>query len=257
MPALFCRARSRPLLSVLLAALALSAVSPAASASALTAGSAPGGAPVSISAADDGPATVTVPVRVTAATDFGDTVLISGSTAELGAWDPARAVPLATDSGSYPSWSAELHLPPGGQVQYKYLKRSPGGSVTWEDVPDRSVLVSPGGTTALDDRWNTPDGNPLITVFSAKADTIYGQSLYVTGNLAELGAWDPAKAIPLTTSRRVYPQWTGFASLPPNTAVAYKYLKRNPDGSVAWEAGPNHTATTPPTGTFTINDTWQ
>lgn len=98
---------------------------------------------------------------------------------------------------------------------------------------------------------------PLTAVFHVTAATRWGQTLYVTGSPAELGAWDPAGAVPLTTSATVNPQWTGFASLPPNTTVQYKYLRKDADGSVTWEDGPNRSTTTPPTGTVTVADTWR
>ncbi|WP_354637846.1 CBM20 domain-containing protein [Kitasatospora camelliae] len=195
--------------------------------------------------------------EVAADTAYGETVLVSGSTAELGAWDPERAVPLSTSPGSYPRWSAEVALPPGGQIQYKYLRRSPSGAIVWESVPDRSAYLSPTGAITLDDRWNVAGGQPVVTVFNAAVDTRWGQEVYVTGDLAELGGWDPAKAVRLTTGAFVYPEWTGFASLPPNTAVRYKYLTKSADGVVTWEDGPDRTATTPPTGTFTVRDAWR
>ncbi|WP_030277506.1 carbohydrate-binding module family 20 domain-containing protein [Streptomyces sp. NRRL B-24484] len=199
-----------------------------------------------------------VHLQVTAATEYGDTVLVSGSTAELGAWDPAKAVPLTTDARSYPTWSVDLLLPPGGQLTYKYLKRTAAGTLEWEAIPDRSVYLSgTGGETTLTDRWNVTGEHPLTAVFTVRATTTWGQSLYVSGDLAELGAWDPAKAVPLSTSYAVYPEWTGIVSLPPNTAVRYKLLKKDADGTVTWEDGPNHATVTPPTGTLVLHDGWR
>ncbi|MCU7820972.1 CBM20 domain-containing protein [Kitasatospora sp. DSM 101779] len=236
--------RLRPLLMLpaLVTALIVALLGPAATARAATGGAL--GTPVHL--------------QVTAATEYGDTVLVSGSTAELGAWDPARAVPLTTDARSYPTWSVDLLLPPGGQLAYKYLTRTATGAVEWEAIPNRAVYLSgSGGGTTLEDRWNVTGEHPLTAVFTAIATTTWGQSLYVSGDLAELGAWDPAKAVPLSTSYAVYPEWTGFAELPPNTAVRYKLLKKNPDGTVAWEDGPNHATVTPPTGTLVLHDSWR
>ncbi|MEV8099723.1 carbohydrate-binding module family 20 domain-containing protein [Kitasatospora sp. NPDC085879] len=198
-----------------------------------------------------------VHLRVTVGTEYGDTVLVSGSTAELGAWDPAKAVPLTTDARSYPTWSADLLLPPGGQLTYKYLRRTAAGAVEWESIPNRSVYLPGSSGTTLDDRWNVTGEHPLTAVFNATADTTLGQNLYVSGDLAELGAWDPTKAVPLTTSYAVYPEWTGIAALPPNTAVRYKFLKKGPDGTVIWEDGPNRATVTPPTGTMALHDSWR
>ncbi len=81
-------------------------------------------------------------------------------------------------------------------MQYKYIKRSPTGTLTWESIPNRTLTVSqdaPGN----DDRWNV---SPATVTFQATATTDWGQNLYVTGNLPDLGSWDPAKALPLTTA---------------------------------------------------------
>ncbi|MFH9657727.1 CBM20 domain-containing protein [Streptomyces sp. NPDC017248] len=187
------------------------------------------------------------------ATTQGETLLVSGSAPQLGSWDPAKAVPLGTTASAYPQWSAGVRLPVGATVQYKYIKRSPTGAVTWESIPNRSLTVSPD-VPGTDDRWNV---GQATAAFHATASTTWGQTLYVSGDLADLGAWDPAKALPLTTDSASYPLWSGAHRLPSGTAVQYKYLKKNPDGTVIWENGDNHTVTTPSTGTLTLDDTWR
>ncbi|WP_033216324.1 carbohydrate-binding module family 20 domain-containing protein [Kitasatospora phosalacinea] len=202
-------------------------------------------------------AEATIPVTVTAATKPGDTVLISGNTAELGNWNPAAAVPLHTTAQTYPAWSGYIQIIEGSTAQYKFLIRSSTGAVTWESVPNRTVTHSTTVPVAINDRWNVGSGAPVTAVFRATATTAYGQNLYLAGNLAELGGWDPAKAVPLSTDGAHYPLWTAGLQLPPNTPIEYKYLIKNPDGTVVWENGGNRTAVTPATGTFTTNDTWR
>ncbi|MFF5757686.1 CBM20 domain-containing protein [Streptomyces longwoodensis] len=193
-----------------------------------------------------------VTFRVKAATE-GETLLVTGSVPQLGGWDPAKAVPLGTTASSYPNWSAGVRLPVGATVEYKYLKRSPAGTITWESSANRTLTVS-ADAPGTDDSWNVV---PVSATFRATATTGWGQNLYVTGDLPDLGSWDPARAVPLTTGSGTYPLWTGAHQLPPNTAVQYKYFKKNPDGSVTWENGDNRTVVTPPTGTLTVNDTWR
>ncbi|MFF4341328.1 carbohydrate-binding module family 20 domain-containing protein [Kitasatospora sp. NPDC001540] len=194
-----------------------------------------------------------VAVRVSATTDFGDTVLLSGSAPELGGWNPAQAVALTTGAGSYPAWTATVHLSPGATVQYKYLKRSAAGVLTWEDGANRTLTVSPDGQVALDDQWGVRTTAPVTVTFHATAQT---QSLYVVGDRPELGGWDPAEAVPLGNTASTYPVWTGTVQLPPGATVQYKYLTKSPDGVVTWEGGTNRTAVTPPTGTLTLTDAW-
>jgi hypothetical protein len=187
------------------------------------------------------------------ATTEGDTLLVSGSAPQLGAWDPARAVPLGTTASSYPHWSASVQLPVGLTVRYKYIKRSPTGVLTWESIPNRGLTVSRDGP-GNSDRWNV---TPVTATFHATASTTWRQNLYVSGNVADLGAWDPAKALPLTTDSATYPLWSGTHQLPPGTAVQYKYLKKNPDGTITWESGDNRTVYTTSTGTVTLDDIWR
>ncbi|MEU9576986.1 CBM20 domain-containing protein [Streptomyces chilikensis] len=187
------------------------------------------------------------------ATTAGGTLLVTGNVPQLGSWDPAKAVPLGTTASSYPNWSAGVQLPVGATVQYKYLMRSRTGTVTWESIPNRTLTVSPDAP-GNHDSWNV---SPVSATFRATATTGWGQNLYVTGNLPDLGSWDPAKAVPLTTGSATYPLWTGAHQLPPNTTVQYKYFKKNPDGTVTWENGDNRTVVTPPTGTLTVDDTWR
>ncbi|MFJ9036828.1 carbohydrate-binding module family 20 domain-containing protein [Streptomyces sp. NPDC102406] len=193
-----------------------------------------------------------VTFRVVADTE-GETLLVSGSTPQLGSWDPAKAVPLGTTAGTYPHWSTSIQLPAGATVQYKYIKRSPTGTLTWESIPNRTLTVSQGAL-GTDDRWNV---SSVSTTFRATATTGWGQNLYVTGNRPELGNWDPAKALPLTTGSATYPLWSGTHQLPPDTAVQYKYFKKNPDSTITWESGDNRAVVTPTSGTLTINDTWR
>ncbi|MFI2644294.1 carbohydrate-binding module family 20 domain-containing protein [Streptomyces sp. NPDC018610] len=193
---------------------------------------------------------VTFRVQTTTA---GEALLVTGDVPQLGSWDPAKAVPLGTTASSYPNWSADVRLPVGATVHYKYLKRSPAGTVTWESTPNRTLTVSPDAP-GNHDSWNV---SPVSATFRATATTSWGQDIYVTGDLPDLGSWDPAKAVPLTTGSATYPLWSGSHQLPPNTTVQYKYLRKDPDGTVTWENGDNRTVVTPPTGTLTVNDTWR
>ncbi|MFN8079053.1 MAG: glycoside hydrolase family 15 protein [Kineosporiaceae bacterium] len=101
----------------------------------------------------------------------------------------------------------------------------------------------------------TPAGQVAITV-GATATTVPGQQVYVTGNQAALGNWNPDLAIPLDPA--TYPVWTNRVNLPASTAVQYKYLRKNDDGTITWEniaGGGNRSFTTPASGTATRTDT--
>ncbi len=97
--------------------------------------------------------------------------------------------------------------------------------------------------------------NQVSVTFDENATTSWGQNVFVVGSVPALGSWDPAKSVPLSSAS--YPVWSGTVSLPANTAVQYKYIKKNPDGSVTWESDPNRSYTTGASGSVTLNDTWR
>ncbi|MFF7183018.1 carbohydrate-binding module family 20 domain-containing protein [Streptomyces sp. NPDC008121] len=74
---------------------------------------------------------------VEAQTQWGDTVFVVGDAPDLGAWDPSKAVPL--DPAQYPVWSASVSLPARQPVDFKYLIKSPNGSVRWEEGENRKL----------------------------------------------------------------------------------------------------------------------
>ncbi len=67
--------------------------------------------------------------------------------------------------------------------------------------------------------------------------TRWGQNVYVVGGPAELGGWDPDRAVPLRPE--AYPVWRGVVTLPTGTSFEWKCIKK--DGSeIVWQAGANN-----------------
>lgn len=55
--------------------------------------------------------------------------------------------------------------------------------------------------------------------------TTNGQSVYVVGNVPELGNWSPASAVKLSATS--YPTWSStISNLPPNATIEWKCIKR-------------------------------
>ncbi len=105
---------------------------------------------------------------------------------------------------------------------------------------------------------STPTPTPstgISTTFNEYATTVWGQNVYVVGNIAALGSWNTSNAILLSSAN--YPTWSKTISLPANTAVEYKYIKKDGSGNVIWESGANRSFTTPSSGTVTRNDSWK
>ncbi|MER5886603.1 carbohydrate-binding module family 20 domain-containing protein [Streptomyces sp. NPDC001941] len=91
--------------------------------------------------------------------------------------------------------------------------------------------------------------------FAVRATTVPGQDVYVTGDRAELGDWNPAAALRLDPA--AYPVWKREVTLPAGTTFAYKYLRKDGAGAVTWESGANRTATVPAGGKVALDDAWR
>lgn len=100
---------------------------------------------------------------------------------------------------------------------------------------------------------------PISATFNVVAGfTAWGQNVYVVGSIPELGSWNPAAAVRLTTTSGTFPNWTGGVQLPSNTYVEFQYIVKNADGTVAqWEKTfTNRSTVTPPSGAYITQDTF-
>jgi glucoamylase len=102
--------------------------------------------------------------------------------------------------------------------------------------------------------------NSKVT-FNVRATTTYGESVYVVGQLTQLGNWDPASAQPLSASQYTSsdPLWSAAIDLPASTVFDYKYIRKDASGVVTWESDPNRSFTTSSGcgSTATVSDTWR
>ncbi|KAG8789488.1 hypothetical protein FRC20_003833 [Serendipita sp. 405] len=116
------------------------------------------------------------------------------------------------------------------------------------------VIPDPTATTTSAATSTTTSTSASVTVtFAVYATTVWGQNIYVTGNIAKLGNWTPTSGIALSSA--AYPTWRGTMIVAAGTAFQYKYTKY--DGStVTWESDPNRSYTVGTTS-VTLNDTWR
>ncbi|MFL6121504.1 carbohydrate-binding module family 20 domain-containing protein [Actinophytocola sp.] len=120
------------------------------------------------------------------------------------------------------------------------------GGRTTVTVPAKSAVAFYSGGTQ-----NPPAS--VTATYTVQAETVFGQNVYVVGNVPALGSWDPAAAVPLTTGTSTYPKWTGTGTLPPSTAIEYKFIIKQDGQPVIWETGANRTLSTPSTGAVTVD----
>jgi alpha-amylase len=132
-----------------------------------------------------------------------------------------------------------------------------GTAVTVDGSGNATFTVNPGSAVAIDvAATGTGGGTGTVQVtFNAYATTSYGQNVFVVGSIPALGGWAPGSAVALSSAG--YPTWSATVSLPAGTTFQYKYVKKNPDGSVTWESDPNRSYTTGTGGTAVINDSWR
>jgi len=120
---------------------------------------------------------------------------------------------------------------------------------------------APGNYSAATGAGAPPGaGGCFSTVtFNVNASTYFGENVYMTGNVTELGNWDVNNALPGNaggyTSQR--PLWTFGVDLPAGEPISYKYVRQESDGSWLYETG-NRTYTVPACGnpTATVEDAW-
>lgn len=67
--------------------------------------------------------------------------------------------------------------------------------------------------------------------------TRWGQAIFVSGSLPELGKWDIEKALPLSPTTGEH--WEGSIEMSDSSLFEYKYCIKNEEGHVEWEFGQN------------------
>ncbi|MFD7639409.1 carbohydrate-binding module family 20 domain-containing protein [Kitasatospora sp. NPDC059795] len=97
------------------------------------------------------PGQVSVTFSENRTTVYGQNVYLVGSTAQLGSWNPAGALPMS--AASYPNWKLTLSLPSGTAFEYKYIVKDASGNVTWESGANRTYTTGASGSVTLNDSW--------------------------------------------------------------------------------------------------------
>jgi hypothetical protein len=90
------------------------------------------------------------------------------------------------------------------------------------------------------------------------ASTVLGESVYLTGDKFELSNWSTTNPVGACFNQVVhtYPTWYCDVSVPANTTVKFKFIKKN-GAAVTWEGGTDHSYLTPATGTGKVTVNWQ
>jgi len=124
---------------------------------------------------------------------------------------------------------------------------SASGTLT-ASVPANSMLA-----LHVNARMSTSSCSTVAVTFAVNATTVWGENIYVLGNRSELSNWNTSGGVALSSAS--YPVWQGTVNLPANTAIEYKYVKKN-GSTVTWESGANRTLNTGSACTASTSDTW-
>jgi alpha-amylase len=158
----------------------------------------------------------------------------------------------------------------GGGCSGSTVTVASGGAATFTVPANGAVALHvgqlAGGTASPTPSLTTttsPTPSPTTTTsptaaqvsFGVNATTSWGQNVFVVGDRTELGSWNPASAIALSSAS--YPVWRASVALPAGTVVQYKYVRKESSGAVTWESGANRTVTVPASGVLTLTDTWR
>ncbi|MFC5474881.1 glycoside hydrolase family 15 protein [Paraherbaspirillum soli] len=172
-------------------------------------------------------------------------------------WGNTTAITPGIDGG----WQTTTPAP--------YVAGNPSKSIaplSWAMGEYINLLASINAAKVIDipqsvcSRYNNctiaPSAGQVQAAVNVTANTSFGQWMYVTGSVPELGSWNTDLGTPVDPAG--YPVWANKINLPANSAIFYKYYRKNSDGSVTWESLPNsgnRTLNTPGSGTVTLSDT--
>ncbi|CAN1276753.1 Phosphoglucan, water dikinase, chloroplastic [Linum perenne] len=110
-----------------------------------------------IEATDETSSTSTVRVRFLLQKEcsFGEQFVLVGDDSVLGLWDPESGIPLEWSDGHV--WAAELDIPIGRTIRYKFVLKGIHGKMLWQPDPDRVLETWEASNTivVLED-WDDP-----------------------------------------------------------------------------------------------------
>lgn len=100
-------------------------------------------------------------------------------------------------------------------------------------------------------------------LFKEIVTTSYGQHIYISGSISQLGSWDASNAVALSAANYTSSNnlWYAVVTIPVGTSFEYKFIEETSGSStITWESDPNRSYTVP-TGcvgsTATVTATWR
>ena len=128
-----------------------------------------------------------------------------------------------------------------------------GGQVSLSVPAMEAAALHVGADCGATSGGDTGGSGNVSVVFSCgNGTTDWGQSVFITGSVPELGSWSAAAALKLEPT--AYPTWTGSFDMPANSAIEWKCIKRSetdPTAQLVWQSGANNVLQTGNSGSST------
>lgn len=203
-------------------------------------------------------------------TAWGQKIMVSGNTPELGGWDMSKAIALVHEGEGEWSGTVEIDNENLSFIEYKYVMKDENhGSEEWEWGKNREILVSVYPEMILRDFWRSRNwasnawfssafthaimrretgkytgelrltGQEVMVTFRLNAALIEpGQVFGVIGSDEGLGSWDESAVVVMEDGK--YPVWEALIGIKNSRKpVYYKYVILDAETRkvLHWESG--------------------
>jgi hypothetical protein len=185
--------------------------------------------------------TCRVVFNVTAATDIGETICVSGDHPLLGAWEEREAVELVTTPEYYPTWYSlePVNLPLGETITYKYFIKSGGQFSRWESEEGDRSLTPQGRDIVVNEEIKTSADSATTTTTTINTNATEGKN--------ELPQMNGEAKTASTTKEKTT---TTILSTPPRSPITRSPVPRSPVPSSLASASPKTHASGSDTSEF-------
>ena len=131
----------------------------------------------------------------------------------------------------------------------------------WSSGYAEEIRPDPPAGQAPTTTESCPATTSVAITFNEIVNTLYGQTIKISGSDSTLGNWNTDNALELSADHYTPSNnlWYITISFVPGEVIQYKYINVASDGVVTWENDPDRTYTVPATCTtaVTINNSWR
>ncbi|KAJ6089276.1 hypothetical protein N7467_004492 [Penicillium canescens] len=159
--------------------------------------------------------------------------------------------------------SGNIAVPMTSGLPRVLMLASSASSLCGSSTTTTTATAATQTTTSTTTGTSCTQATALPVLFKELVTTTYGQNVYISGSISQLGSWDASSAIALSASSYTSsnPLWQVAITLPVGTSFEYKFIEKTTGSTtVTWESDPNRSYTVP-TGcagtTATATATWR